>query len=135
MQKKRLWCGMVMMCGSILHGMEEQNGMYVPTKDGNVHVPQTFIDATPVLKNIQATKELKNLKLRGLFEDQAAIVVRLYMQDHAGHVLEIPVEKQKERLNVYRGVETMYLYIALARRLKDERMEKKYIELVHGSKN
>ena len=52
-----------------------QGIMSVQTKDMPVILPQTFIEASPILKNIEKDLILKKIRLHGLFQDQPVDVV------------------------------------------------------------
>ena len=110
------------------------HGMDVSTKDGKkITLPQSFIDASPKLKKIQGNPSLQNLNLRGLFSDQLSVVVYGIIQDYTESVTREPVKIGN--INHNQDIESICLYIALARRLEMDKLARMYLVYAHGSRN
>ena len=109
MTKKIIIALMVSVSG--LQGM-----ICVQTKDMPVLLPQAFIKASPILRNIEKEPEFQRLKLRGLFEDQPSCVVIRVIQDQAESASKKPGENG--RLVGYQEIEHIALCICLVRRLQ-----------------
>jgi hypothetical protein len=124
MNKRRIaYCVFLMASCSELLAM-----ICVQTKDMPVMLSQTFINASPVLRDIQKDPLLQGLKMRSVFGHQSAYVVARVMQDQAA-LTSGSLEDRKE-FNPYCGHKDMACYIALVRLLKLDALLAVYRQMV-----
>lgn len=65
----------------MVSGTGLQATMQIHAQGMPVLLPEEFIKSSPILKNIQATKELQEIRMRGLFADQDPRVVQRVIDD------------------------------------------------------
>lgn len=125
---KSLFCvGLIMsFSGQAMEHDEEKMPLCVQTKEMPIVLPQTFIDASPVLRTIQKDP-IKNLKKRALFEDQHSHVIQRVIQDQ--ETLNSKDAVVNQLFIECRGVEDMPYYIVLARRLRLQGLIAEYLKI------